>query len=41
MKIPLTAAEKRLIESAATAAQAKPVTWAREILTRIAARRKT
>ena len=40
MKIPLTAAEKRLLESAAIAAQAKPVTWAREILVRAARRRK-
>lgn len=40
MKIPLTAAEKRLLESAAIAMQAKPVTWAREILLRAAHRRK-
>lgn len=39
MKIPLTAAEKQLIESAAGAGQAKPVTWAREILVRAARRR--
>jgi len=40
MKIPLSAAEKRLLESAAIAAQAKPVTWCREILVRAARRRK-
>jgi hypothetical protein len=40
MKIPLTAAEKRLIESAAIAIQRKPVTWAREILVRAARRLK-
>lgn len=40
MKIPLTAAEKRLIESAALALQAKPVTWARDILVKAARRRK-
>jgi hypothetical protein len=40
MKIPLAAAEKELIEAAALADDAKPVTWARERLLR-AARRRT
>jgi hypothetical protein len=38
MKIPMTAAEKQLIESAAESRGAKPVTWAREVLVRAARR---
>lgn len=41
MKIPLAESEKELIERAATADDAKPVTWAREVLLRAASRRKT
>lgn len=40
MKIPLADAEKEAIEAAALADGAKPVTWARDILLRAAARRK-
>jgi hypothetical protein len=39
MKIPLADDEKELIEKAARASDAKPVTWAREILLRAAKRR--
>ncbi|MFQ5732148.1 MAG: hypothetical protein ACE5KM_09345 [Planctomycetaceae bacterium] len=39
MKIPMTAAEKALIESGAAGDDAKPVTWARETLLRIAKRK--
>ena len=39
MKIPLTAAEKSAIEQAAVSDDAKPVTWARDVLMRAAARR--
>ena len=39
MKIPLTADEKALIEEAAHTDEAKPVTWAREVLVRAAKRR--
>jgi hypothetical protein len=39
MKIPLTAAEKLQIQSAADSDDAKPVTWAREALLRAAKRR--
>ncbi len=40
MKIPMTAAEKRLVESAAESGDAKPVTWARDVLLKAALRRK-
>jgi hypothetical protein len=40
MKIPLADGEKDQIERAAVADGAKPVTWARDILLRAAARRK-
>jgi hypothetical protein len=40
MKIPMTAAEKRLVESAAESGDAKPVTWARDVLLKAAQRRK-
>jgi len=40
MKIPLTDAEKRLIRNAAKSDDAKPVTWARDILIKAAKRRK-
>jgi hypothetical protein len=39
MKLPMSADEKRLIEQAAQADEAKPVTWAREALLRAAKRR--
>lgn len=39
MKIPLSEAEKRQIVSAAESDDAKPVTWAREVLLRAAKRR--
>jgi hypothetical protein len=39
MKIPLTSAEKRSIEQAAQTDDAKPVTWARDVLMRAVARR--
>ena len=39
MKIPLAPAEKELIERAARAGDAKPVTWAREVLLSAAKRR--
>lgn len=39
MKIPLTADEKQLIESAAKADDAKPVSWSRDVLLRAAKRR--
>ena len=39
MKLPLTEAEKRQIEAAAEADDAKPVTWARDVLLRAAKRR--
>lgn len=39
MLIPLTDAEKQQIQSAAEADDAKPVTWAREVLLRAAKRR--
>lgn len=40
MKIPLTAAEKKFIEAAAHADDARPVTWVRETLMRAARRRQ-
>jgi hypothetical protein len=40
MKIPMTAAEKRLVELAAASDQAKPVTWARDVLMTAAHLRK-
>jgi hypothetical protein len=40
MKIPMTAEEKRLIESGADADGAKPVTWLREVAIRAARRRE-
>jgi hypothetical protein len=40
MKIPLSPGEKELIEQAAIASEAKPVTWARETLLRAAKRRE-
>jgi hypothetical protein len=39
MKLPLSADEKEAIEKAAEADEAKPVTWAREVLLRAAKRR--
>ena len=39
MKIPLTAAEKDSIRQAAESDDAKPVTWARDLLIRAAKRR--
>ena len=39
MKIPLTESEKEAIELAAKSRDAKPVTWAREVLLRAAKRR--
>ena len=39
MKIPLTADEKAAIERGAVADDAKPVTWARDVLLRAAKRR--
>ena len=39
IKIPLTSAEKELIQAAAQSDDAKPVTWAREVLLRTARRR--
>jgi hypothetical protein len=39
MKIPLSGAEKRQIQSAAEADDEKPVTWARNALLRAARRR--
>lgn len=39
MKLPLNADEKALIEQAAQADGAKPVTWARDVLLRAAKRR--
>lgn len=41
MKIPLTEEEKESIEIAAKAQDAKPVTWAREVLLRAAKRRNS
>lgn len=38
MKLPLTGVEKVAIEQAAKAQDAKPVTWAREVLLRAAKR---
>jgi hypothetical protein len=40
MKIPMTLAEKRLIEAAAESDSQKPVTWLREVAMRAARRRK-
>lgn len=40
MLIPLTAAERESIRDAAKSDDAKPVTWAREVLLRAAKRRK-
>jgi hypothetical protein len=40
MKIPLAPDEKELIERAARAGDAKPVTWARDVLLRAAKRVK-
>lgn len=39
MKIPLTEAEKAVIQEAAGVDESKPVTWARDVLLRAAARR--
>ena len=39
MKLPMTEAEKQLIEQAATVDDAKPVTWARDLLLKAAKRR--
>jgi hypothetical protein len=39
MKIPLTEAEKQQIQAAAESDEAKPVTWARDVLLRAAKRR--
>ena len=39
MKLPLSADEKKAIERAAGADDAKPVTWARDVLLRAAKRR--
>ncbi len=39
MKIPLTEEEKGVIEHAANVNDAKPVTWAREVLLRAAKRK--
>ena len=39
MKIPLADDEKDLIEKAAQASDAKPVTWARDVLLRAAKRK--
>jgi hypothetical protein len=39
MKIPLADVEKELIETAARARSAKPVTWARDVLLRAAKRK--
>ncbi len=41
MKIPLNEGERQAIERAAGADDAKPVTWAREILLKAAKRRLT
>jgi len=41
MKIPLNESERQVIEDAAQADEAKPVTWARETLLRAAKRRLT
>ena len=38
--IPVTLAEKRLIQDAAKSDNAKPVTWSRDILIKAARRRK-
>lgn len=40
LRIPLTSDEKALIEQAAAIANAKPVTWARDVVVK-AAKRKT
>lgn len=40
MKIPLTITEKQAIRDAAKSDEAKPVTWARDVLLRAAKRRK-
>jgi hypothetical protein len=40
MRIPLTDAERELVEIAAQADDAKPITWAREALLRAAKRRQ-
>jgi hypothetical protein len=39
IRIPVTEAEKEAIERAARADDAKPITWAREVLMRAAKRR--
>jgi hypothetical protein len=39
MLIPMTGAEKQQIQAAAESDDAKPVTWAREVLLRAAKRR--
>lgn len=41
MKLPLTADEKSLIQSAATLSDAKPVTWARDVLLREAKKKRS
>jgi hypothetical protein len=41
IKIPLTAAEKRAIWDAAEGGDAKPITWCRETLLRVARRTKS
>jgi len=38
MKIPLAESEKKLIEAAAHSRDAKPVTWARDVLLKAAKR---
>lgn len=40
MKIPMTDAEKRLVVAAAESVEAKPVTWARDVLLKAARRRR-
>lgn len=40
IRIPLTDAERELVEGAAQADEAKPITWAREALLRAAKRRQ-
>lgn len=41
MRIPLTDAEKALIEQCAEAADKKPATWARQVLLRMADKKKS
>jgi len=40
MRIPMTAAERRIIEAGAEADGAKPVTWLREVALKAAKRRR-